>query len=71
MEEANASADEHSLTGQLDLCHGGHDHLVLRGRSKRRGASWTSLSEDFPKRARELLAWRSRAGSRSFGHEVV
>ena len=44
------------LAGQSDLCRGGHEHLVLRGRSKQRGLSWTRLSEDFPKGACSLLA---------------
>ena len=37
-----------ALAGLLTLCHGGHSHRVLRGRSKVHKMSWTKVAESYP-----------------------
>ena len=44
------------LSGKRMRCPGGHSHLVLRGRDKGSGVSWTELAEPYPKKLANLLA---------------
>ena len=36
------------LAGSTTLCNGGHEHLILRGRSRRHKMSWTAVAESYP-----------------------
>ena len=45
-----------SLGGTKVLCQGGHQHLLLRGRSKKDKMSWTRVAQAYPKGVAEELA---------------
>ena len=44
------------LASSANLCRGGHEHLILRGRSKAHGQSWTKVAESYPRKVCEILA---------------
>ena len=45
------------LAGMTDFCKGGHEHIVLRGRSSHYKCSWTKLAEPYPRKLCSKLAW--------------
>lgn len=44
------------LKGCRNLCSGQHQHIVLRGRSKRHRMAWTKVAEPYPRRLCRVLA---------------
>ena len=47
------------MSGARMRCTGDHSHLVLRGRERSSGVSWTKLAQPYPKRLSVLLATAS------------
>ena len=45
------------LAGVRKICSGGHQHLVLRGRSVQHKMAWTKVAEPYPRKLCMLLAW--------------
>ena len=51
-----------SLKGLSQLCTGGHEHILLQGRSRAHGMSWTKVAESYPPRVCQRLAAAVLAG---------